>query len=104
MPRTIEVEVKSDKKLLTKINVEQFDSIAEAIAFLNGETEGKGEEEVLRMINVTFRTGKTNAERVRLTRGVSPMKALKERVKADPKAKSMLESLLAEFGIDASNL
>lgn len=107
---TINVEVKSQGKLLTTLPVEQFDEFDEAVNHyqtMYGEdpdAASKAKKDVLSLINSQHRANVTNAERVRLTRGVSPIKVLRERVKADPNAKQLLESVLAQLGIDASGL
>ena len=102
--KTINVEVSSKDTVLGTINVQEFESIEEAVKFFDEQLEDKektGTEKVLTLINSQHRANVTNAERVRLTRGVSPMKALREKVKSDPKAKAALEALLAQFNITA---
>ncbi len=99
--KTINVEVSSKDTVLGTINVEEFESVSEAVQYFESKEAGKGEEKALGLINSQHRANVTNGERVRLTRGVSPMKALRDKIKSDPAAKAALEALLLQFNLPA---
>lgn len=106
--KTINVEVSSKDTVLGTINVQEFESIAEAVSFFDAaikatgeKTDETGEIKALGLINSQHRANVTNGERVRLTRGVSPMKALRDKVKTDPAARAALEQLLLSLGLPA---
>jgi hypothetical protein len=99
--KIVETEVKSNKENLGIVPVETFDTYDEACSFFSKDApEGKsGADIALGMINAQHKANVTNAFRVSKTRGVSPMTALKEKVKSDPGAKAQLEALLAALGL-----
>jgi len=111
--KTINVEVSSKDTVLGTINVEEFESYNEAVEFFQAQevkdaAEGKreaesdfGSKKALGLINSQHRANVTNGERVRLTRGVSPIKALRDKIKSDPQAKAALEALLLQFNLPA---
>jgi hypothetical protein len=95
------VEVKSDNKLLATIDIEKFDTIDEAVSHYEskGDEPGQGEPAFLGFINAQHKASVSNAKRVELTKEVSPISALKAKIKSDPTAKAKLAALLQEFGI-----
>jgi hypothetical protein len=101
--KKVEIEVKSNKENLGNVDVEQFESIEEAVAFLakdaNAEKGETGESVALGLINSQYKANVTNAFRVSKTRGVSPMTALREKIKSDPNAKAQLEALLVALNL-----
>jgi hypothetical protein len=112
--KTQNVEVTSKDTTLGTINVEEFEAVAEAVDFFQKQADAEAKEskrepkadagniKVLGLINSQHRANITNAERVRLTRGVSPMKALRDKVKSDPNAKAQLEALLLSLGLPSN--
>jgi hypothetical protein len=102
--KSTEITVKSNKEDLGNVDVEVFESYAEAVEFFGKEPpEGKtGSDVVLAMINAQHKADVTNAFRVSKTRGVKPMTALREKVKSDPAAKAKLEELLAALGLPSN--
>lgn len=107
LKRTSEVKGKKDGEtvVLGMCEYEEFQSIPEAIQFLasvdgNGqEVPGSGEKNALSLINAGHKTKKCNAFRIEKTRGISPMKQLREKVKSDPAAKAKLDALMKELGV-----
>lgn len=108
------VEVKSKDTTVGTVNVQKFETLQEAVDFFQAEEieEAKsakrepnpnyGVTETLSLINSQHRANVTNAERVAKTRGVSPMKALRDKIKADPNAKAKLEALLLSLDLPAN--
>jgi hypothetical protein len=105
--KILNVEVKSKDQVLGTINVQEFDDLEEAVSFfVAAETEGDdaakssaGYKKALGLINAQHRANVTNAERVRLTRGVSPITALRDAIKTNPAIKASLEALLAQYNL-----
>ena len=96
--QTKAVEVSSGGNVLSTINVSVFETVAEAINHFGED----GETSCVNMINAQHRANEANKERTRLTRGTSPLKALRELVKTNDEAKGKVEELLAALGIDGS--
>lgn len=108
------IEVRSKGVVVGRVDIQKFDSIAEAINHFQAEENtaaaagnrpavpNQGEMDVLGLVNSQHRANLANAKRVELTRGVSPLKALRERLKSgDAKAKTLIMSVLAELDIEA---
>ena len=103
--KTVEVGVRSNKEDLGSVNVEQFDSLAEAADFYQAEavksqTEEKpaadnaGELRALELINQQHKANVTNAYRASKTRSQSPITILRNALASKPELKNDLEALL----------
>jgi len=107
----LNVEVKSKGQVLGTVNVEEFASVDEAIAFFQKEEEESaakaerspnpnvGGSSVLQLINSQHRANITNSERTRLGRGPNPVKMLRDRLKKDPGVAQKFQEFLASIGL-----
>lgn len=92
--QTETIEVKSKGEVVDTIEVNQFDSMDEALQELGDENK------VLDLINRQYKSDLTNAARSAKTRSASPLTVLKRKADSDPETKAKLNSILAELGIE----
>lgn len=104
----VNVEVRGTKggerQLLGTIDVPLYETITEAINAFEAEEAGKGEFNVLALINAQVRANMSNKFRVEQIRGTNVYKVLKDRASKSPDAAKKLAELLAELGIEGDIL
>jgi len=108
--KIVETEVNSNKVLLGKVNVENFETIQEAVDFFQkdageGAGDGAGAKEALKLINAQYNAKVTNAFRVANTKTEKPLTALRNKIKTGDAATKMkiaafLESLNLPSNLD----
>lgn len=92
-----EVEVKSGKKTVAVIDIEIFESIAEAVDFF--ETD----EKVIALINRAHKQSKSNTARTSSVAAArTPFEAIKRLSKTDDNVLSQLQSILDAANVDLS--
>ena len=91
---------KSERKTLTgSVEVPQFASVTDAIAYYESQESGKGESNLLEFINDSTKMRAIAAERATLSRGKDEFKILKKAVKEDPAIAAEFAALLARLGL-----
>lgn len=88
--KTETVDVKSQGKVVSKIEVEQFESMQEAIDTLN-------EKVCLTLVNRQYKSDKVNTERSIKTRGTSLQAQLTRALKG--KTKEELADIIGQLGL-----
>jgi hypothetical protein len=109
--KLLNVSVKSKDTDLGNCNVQEFETVAEAVEFFQAQEvsaaaeqkrdakDGFGTTRVLDLINSQHRANICNAFRVSKTRGENPITALKAAMKDNPDVKNSLMALLSQYGI-----
>jgi hypothetical protein len=106
--KIVETEVNSNKVLLGKVNVEEFETIQEAADFFQKEagkdaSESAGASEILKMVNAQYKANVTNAFRVANTRTEKPMTALRNKIKTgDAATKMKIAAFLESLGLPSN--
>jgi len=86
----IERDVKSKGKVLRRIKINVFSSLAEAV-------KASSEADVLGIINQDIADRACNQVRAALTRDISPTAQLTRLAKADPKVAAEIQALLKKY-------
>jgi hypothetical protein len=103
--KTVNVPVKSNKEDLGSVNVNEFETLEEAVVFFQkeageGAAEGAGAIEALKLLNAQYKAGVTNAYRVSKTRTASPITLLKAKLKtADKSMQEKFAAFLESVGL-----
>jgi len=85
------ISVKSKGVEVGVVDVEQFDTLAEASQFF------KGDATCLLLVNRQHKTDKTNEFRASLTRTASPTARLAKLAKTNPAAEKEIAALIAKY-------
>lgn len=86
------VDVKTKGKVIGQVEVQQFDSVEEAVKTL-------GAERVKSLINQQHRSNTMNEFRAAQTRDVSPVSKLAKLAKGNPELEKQIKGLLAKYGV-----
>ncbi len=91
--------MKGEKKVLGVVDVPEFESLAEAVAYYESQAEepGTGEREVLRKLNAHLRIDMSNAARISFQRGPNVFKELRAKAAKSPEAAARIKALLEEL-------
>jgi hypothetical protein len=114
--KNLDVTVKSKDVVLGNVEVQEFETAAEAIAFFQAieneaaakanppreADQGYGEKRVLELANSQHRQNICNAFRVAKTRGETPIAVIKNAVKGNKDFKDSLAALLAQYNLPAN--
>tara|TARA_R100001086_G_scaffold138902_1_gene72801 strand:- start:71 stop:406 length:336 start_codon:yes stop_codon:yes gene_type:complete len=103
------VEIKSSGKVVSTIDIEQFELYQDAVDFFteeddDGNVTRDGKNVVLELVNSTHRANRMNTERASKTRSASPINQLRKKVKDDPNALEKVNALLSELDLDLLSL